>query len=251
MRVRTYLAAVTLACAIAAPASGGDLTIVSKTSSSGPVASSGTSTMYMTAAKLRMQQERMDVVVDIATGTITMIDSAKKQYWQMTREDIEAMSKAMSDKMAQMQKDPQGAAMMKTMMGAMGPAKLEKGTETKTIAGYSCAQYTLSMGETVRMIYWTTTALQPPFSWEQMYNAQTGILRANPMLGRMSSIFDEMKNMKGVPLASSTTMTMGPVHVENTSEATEVKTGAIPASTFDIPSTYTKVQSPMSQMLKR
>ena len=53
-----------------------------------------------------MQQERMDVLVDLATGTITMIDHEKKQYWQMTKEDIEAMSKAMSDRLAEMQKDP-------------------------------------------------------------------------------------------------------------------------------------------------
>ena len=96
MRVRTYLAAISLACAVAAPAFAGDLTIVSKTTTTGPTANTGTSTMYMTSAKMRMQQERMDVVVDLATGTMTMIDHDKKQYWTMTKEDIEALSKAMS-----------------------------------------------------------------------------------------------------------------------------------------------------------
>ena len=252
MRARTYFVAVSLACVIApAWARAGDLTIVSKTSSSGPTASSGTSTVFMTAAKMRMQQERMDVLVDIATGTMTMVDHEKKQYWQMTKEDIEALSKMVSDRLTQMQQDPRAAAMMKNMMGSMGPAKLEKGTETKTIVGYPCTQYTITMGEGMKMVYWTTTALQPPFTWEQMYNAQSGLLRANPMFGRMTSIFDEMKNMKGIPLANSTTMTMGPVHVENTSEATEVKTSAIPASTFDIPATYKKVDSPAMQMMQK
>ena len=85
----------------------------------------------MTSAKMRMQQERMDVVVELGTGTMTMIDHEKKQYWQMTREDIEALSKSMSDRLAQMQKDPQAAAMMEKLMGAMGPVKLEHGPKPR------------------------------------------------------------------------------------------------------------------------
>jgi hypothetical protein len=198
-----------------------------------------------------MQQDQSNVLVDLASGTFTFMDPVKKQYWTMTKEDMEAMAKAMSAKMAEMQKDPRAAAMMQNMMGTLGTAKLEAGTQTKTIAGYSCSQYTLTMGETMKMVYWTTTALQPPFSAEQLFNAETGMLRANPMFSRMSSLFDEMKKMKGVPLATSTTMSMGPMQIENSSEASEVKTSAIPASTFDIPKDFKKVDSPMSKMLKQ
>jgi hypothetical protein len=251
MGMRTYLGAIAVVCALATPAAADDLTIVSKTTSTGPSAQTGTSTTYMTKGKLRVAQQRMDVIFDVATGTITMVDNDRQQYWQMTKADMEAMSKAFSDRMAQMQKDPQAAAVMQKMMGDVGPAKLEKGTETKTIAGYPCTQYTISMGEGTRMIYWTTTALQAPITWEQWANAETGILRANPIFARMAAVFDEMKNMKGIPLASSTTMTMGPMHVETSSEATSVKTGAIPASTFDVPATYKKVDSPMMQMQRK
>jgi hypothetical protein len=249
MRARTY-SAVLLACAIAAPAFAGDLTIVSKTTTTGPTAKTGTSTMYMTAAKILMQQDRSNVLVDLASGTFTFIDPEKKQYWTMTKEDMEAMNKAMSAKMAEMQKDPRAAAMMQNIMGTMGTAKLETGTQTKMIAGYSCTQYTLTMGETVKMVYWTTTALQSPVSPEQFYNAETGMLRANPMFSRMSAVFDEMKKMKDVPLATTTMMAMGPMHVENSSEATEVRTSAIPASTFEVPKDFQKVDSPMSKMMK-
>ena len=249
MRARTY-SAVMLACAIAAPAFAGDLTIVSKTTTTGPTAKTGTSTMYMTAAKILTQQERSNVLVDLASGTFTFIDPEKKQYWTMTKEDMEAMSKAMAAKMEAMQKDPKAAAMMQNMMGTLGTVKLETGTQTKTIAGFSCTQYTLTMGETMKMVYWTTTAVQPPFSAEQFFNAETGMLRANPMFSRMSAMFDEMKKMKGFPLATSTTMSMGPMQIESSSEATEVKTSAIPASTFDIPNDFKKIDSPMSKMLK-
>ena len=37
---------------------------------------------------------------------------------------------------------------------------------------------------------------------------------------------------------------------ESVTEATDGKTGPIPASTFDIPAGYTKVESPMLQMMK-
>ena len=81
------------------------------------------------------------------------------------------------------------------------------------------------MGEAMKMVYWTTTALQPPFTSDQMYSAMSGILRANPMFGRMSSVFDEMKKMKGVPARELDGDVDGTLHVENSSEATEVKTG--------------------------
>ena len=64
-------------------------------------------------------------------------------------------------------------------------------------------------------------------------------------------MFDEMKKMKGFPLATSTTMSMGPMQIESSSEATEVKTSAIPASTFEIPNDFKKIDSPMSKMLKQ
>jgi hypothetical protein len=245
------LTAVVLASALAVPAAAGDLTIVSKTSATGPMVRSGVSTTYMSADKVRVAGEQADILVDIATGTITFLDNAKKQYWQMTRADMDALSQKMSDSMAQMQKDPKAAAAMETMFGAMGTAKLEEGPEKKTIAGYSCSEYILTMGTGIKMTYWTTTALAPPFTPEQMYNAMGSLLRANPMLGRVGPLFDEMKKMKGVPLASTTDMTMGPMHVQTTQEATEVKTGAVPASTFEIPAGYTKVDSPMSKMVKR
>jgi hypothetical protein len=197
-----------------------------------------------------MLQDRSNVLVDVASGTITFMDPDKKQYWTMTKEDMEAMGKAMSAKMTEMQKDPRAAAMMQNMMGTLGPVKLETGTQTKTIAGYPCTQYTVTMGETVKMVYWTTTALQPPFTAEQFFNAEAAMLRANPMFSRMTAMFDEMKKMKGVPLASSNTMSMGAMQIESSSEATEVKTSAIPASTFDIPKDFKKVDSPMSKMLK-
>jgi hypothetical protein len=233
-------------------ASAADLTIVSKVTAEGPAARSGTQTIYMTPTKFRVANDRQDVIMDVATGTMTMIDNTKKQYWEMTRADMEAAGKAMSDQMAQMQKtNPEAAKMMENMMGSvMGQASVKKTGTTRTIAGYSCDDYLVTLGEMMKETICATTAVQAPITASQFYDAQTAIFGSNPMTKRFAPLFEEMKKIEGLPLAQEIDTTMGGMHVKSVTEATDVKTGPIPASTFDIPPGYTKVESPMLQMMK-
>jgi Domain of unknown function (DUF4412) len=232
-------------------ASAADLTVVSKVTAEGPVARSGTQTMYMTPTKFRISSEQQDVMMDVATGTMTIIDNAKKQYWQMTRADMEAAGRAIADQMAQMQKtNPDAAKMMESMMGATGSASVRKTGTTRTFAGYPCDDYLVTLGEMVKETICATTAVQAPLTAGQFYDAQTAIFGNNPMTKRFAPMFEEMKKIQGLPLAQEMETTMAGMHMKSVTEATEVKTDPIPPSTFEIPSGYTKVDSPMSQMMR-
>ena len=233
-------------------AAAADLTVVSKVTAEGPAARSGTQTVYMTPTKFRIANEQQDVMVDIATGTMTVIDNAKKQYWEMTRADMEAAGRAMSDQLAQMQKtNPEAAKMMENMMGNVtGQASVRKTGTKRTIAGYSCEDYLVTLGEMMKETICATTDVQAPISAAQFYDAQTAIFGSSPMAKRLAPLFEEMKKIDGLPLAQEMDTTIAGMHIKSVTEATEVKSGTVPASTFDIPPGYTKVDSPMSQMTK-
>jgi hypothetical protein len=67
----------------------------------------------------------------------------------------------------------------------------------------------------------------------------------------MGNMTEQMKKIKGIPLASKTTTNIVGRSSSSSSEVTEIKNGPIPASAFEIPAGYTKTDSPMSQMGKR
>ncbi len=56
-------------------------------------------------------------------------------------------------------------------------------------------------------------------------------------------MFDEMKRIKGFPLSTGINAKVMMLKIDTLSEATEVKTGSIPASAFDIPAGYRKKDS--------
>jgi hypothetical protein len=64
---------------------------------------------------------------------------------------------------------------------------------------------------------------------------------------RFAKMFDEMKKIKGYPLAMDMDVDMGMAKMATVSEAIEVKKGAIPDSTFEIPSGYSKKSSPFKK----
>ena len=75
-------------------------------------------------------------------------------------------------------------------------------------------------------------------------------LLANPMMKNAAKAIEEMKKVKGFPLAESTTVKIMGKTKTNGKEATEVKTSAIPASVFALPAGAKKVESPFAKMMK-
>ena len=260
--MRLLLAA---ACAVglaAAPARAEDLTLVFKTTSK---SGASTSTSYYSSEKMRTGDAEHDTIVEYASGKITSIDHKKKEYSEITADEMEAAMKAASAKMeaASKQMEQQMAnlppAVKEKMQGMMGGAvaavTVTKGG-TREVAGYSCQDYTIAMGASMTNKVCATTALKFPapnvdYSRFSLFASMGTMMANNPMLKGMSKMADEMKKIEGFTIADTTSFAMMGQHMETSREATEIKKGPIPASAFDVATIakgYKKVPNPMTQM---
>jgi len=251
-------AAATAAALLAGPAVAQDLTIVFQTSGQG---GGGTSTQYLTSDRMRTSDGQGDMIYEFAAGKMIMIDHKKKQYSEITLAELEAAMSAANPEMEKMkaQLDSMPAAMREKMQGMMGGGEvtLTKGG-TREIAGYSTQEYTVTRGDSMKLQFWTTTALKPPVSPAEVRRfASMGSMAAmanNPMFGGMSEMIEKMKQVEGFTLADSNTFTIMGRAMTSSREATEVRTDPIPASTFDVAALapgYKKVDSPMGKMGRR
>jgi hypothetical protein len=258
LRRAALCAVLAVGTTLAAPlAFAADLTITSNTTSS--MGGAGTTTQYYAANRFRVSDATGgDVIFDGAASTVTFVDNAKKQYSETTLAEMEAALKASSDMMAQAMKDlppeaknnPMMAEMMAKMGGGGAPleAKVTKGASPKKVAGYDCEQWVIAIGPSTKTEIWVTTALSFP---PQLYDIRKAFASLSPMMKSMAQMYEEMRKIKGFTLASSTTFSMMGRTVTSTSEATEVKTGAIPDSAFAVPAGYKKVDSPFVEMQKQ
>jgi hypothetical protein len=135
-----------------------------------------------------------------------------------------------------------GRTIVDGTVGTTAPVTVEKGTGGRKVAGYDTDQYILTMGESMRMEVFITKALEPParyFDARKVLYASLG-----PMGRRFDRLYDEMKKIKGLPLATSLDYRMRVARRQVSTEATEVRKGPIPDSVFVAPSDYRKIDSP-------
>ena len=230
---RLALAVFLSAAALPLPAE--DLTVVSKVTMGDR---SGTSTQYLTATKSRSSDGENDTIIDFPTGHMTFIEHKSKSYWETSVEEMAAY-------MDSLYRDVKDNPMLASMFGGPDAVSVEKGKGARKIAGYACDDYTMKMGENFVFEICAAPGLQAP---PQYYEGRKLSYAAmGPMGKRFAKMFDEMKKIKGYPLASDMDVDMGMMKMRTSSEATEVKKGAISASTFDLPAGYKKKSSPFKR----
>ncbi|MEO8349497.1 MAG: DUF4412 domain-containing protein [Acidobacteriota bacterium] len=230
---RTVAFAVVFAGALSLAAE--DLTVVSKTTMDGRA---GTSTQYMTSTKSRAADGQSDSIIDFPTGKLAFIDHKARSYWETTLDE-------MSASMERLAKDMKGNPMAESMFGGSEDVSVTKGKGSRKIAGYDCDDYTMKMGESFEFDVCAAKGLQPP---PQYYEGRKLSFAAmGPMGKRFGKMFDEMKKVKGYPLAVDMDVDMGMVKISSTSEAVEVKKGTIADSVFEIPAGYKKGKSPFKR----
>jgi hypothetical protein len=212
-----------------------DLTVVSTMTS--PRGTARTQTQYLSATRLRTSDGERDTIVDIRSGKITLLNHRRKEYSETSLDELRAFLDQLDAAMA-------GRPLFDEMMGSTATVTVLKGAGGRRIAGYDTQQYTLTLGDTTRVEVWTAEALPPPL---QYFDARK-ILYATmgPMGRRFDRIFDEMKKIKGLPLATAIDYRMRMTRRELTTEATEVRKGPIPDSAFAPPADYKKVESPFA-----
>ena len=262
MSTRRTLAVACAAVLMAVPALAEDLTITFKTTGGG---GAGTSTSYYSSEKMRTGRGESETIFEYASGKITSIDHKKKEYSEITLAEMEAAMKAASAKMEQ------ANAQMKQQMASMPPAVREKmeqmmggaaGAVTVTkggsrqVAGYTCQDYTVSMGAAMTNKVCATTALQFPapnvdYRKFASFAGMGAAMANNPMFQNMGKLAEEMKKIEGFTIAESTSVQMMGRSMDSSKEAVEIKKGPIPASAFDVATIakgYKKVPSPVTKM---
>jgi hypothetical protein len=261
MRILQSLATV-LVVAAAVPASA-DLTVVSKLSADGKTQ---TAISYLTADKARIVQPGgHEVIFDAARSEITLIDNNKKQYFVMMKQEMEDAAARMQQqkkhadaKMEDAMKKvpPEMREKMKSMIdvgGMMASAvEVQKATGGRQIAGYKCENWILTIGEMFKTEECLSTDVPyPTEAWQSFRSLQTILQSMGPAMSSASALREKTKELKGFPLASTTTANvLGNTHTTS-SEVQEIKQGAIAANVFDLPAGYKKVESPLKSMSEK
>jgi hypothetical protein len=252
-----FVAAALLTAAL--PAAADDLTIVSKVSDSGAPT---TTTSYLSSDHARIvQPEGQEALLDLKTGQITVIDGRKKEYFVVTRQDMDQMKTRLQQAMnspeahrAQEQMKnlpPEVQKRMQGMMGAIaGSFDVKKMGTSRKIAGYNCDNWTITFGQFSKTEQCNSTELPIPVqAWDTYRDFAEGMRSTmaamGPMAKGMADIAAKMKEVRGFPLAATTTTTVMGRSRSSSSEVVELKKGPIPASAWDLPAGYRKVDNPM------
>ena len=226
-----------------------DLTIVSKHTLNGKPG--GNSTSYLTSDHVRMgQDEGHDMIIDLKTGVSTTLDHTKKTYYTTTKQDMEQFAAKMQERM----NDPEmkkGMEMMAKMTeGMAGSVEVKKTGESRKVAGFRCEEWAITMNQYTTMKECVTGDLQyPARSFEAYREYSESMKKMMSGFGAMAKsgaeLAEKMKAMKGYPVATSMKMDVMGQKTSTESEVIEVRRGSIPASTWEIPAGYTKIDNPM------
>jgi hypothetical protein len=213
MRRSLHAALVVAALAVALPhaTAAEDLTVISTVTT--PRGTTRTQTQYLSSSRMRLSGEERDTIVDLTSGRILILDNRRKEYSETSLDDLRAFFDQIDSAIA-------GRPTFDGTIGATTSVTVEKGTGGKKVAGYDTEPYILTMGDSMRME------------------------SRGPMARPFVRLYDEMKKIKGFPLAISLDQRMRVSRRQVSTEATEVRKGPIPDSVFAAPSDYKKVESP-------
>jgi hypothetical protein len=254
--MRIAIAALALSAAL--PLLADDLTITSKVTRDGGAPT--TTTSYMSSDHVRMSAGDNETIVDMKTGDMTILESAKKEYYVITRADMDAMAAKIKEQMnsPEMKKaqekmnqlSPEDRKKMDAAMGGMFDFDVQKIGTTRKIAGYNCENWKITMGQFSKTEECLTGELQFPAQAWEMYKGfaetmKTMMAAFGPMAKSMEKMQEKFKNMRGYPLATTTEINIMGHSTTSVSEVIEVRRGPIPASAWEIPAGYTKVDNPM------
>lgn len=226
----------------------GDLTITFRNTGKH---NEGLSHQYMTADRHRTNHDgnQTDSMIDLQKGMIYTIKHKDKKVEFMSFEDMEKFAELMSARMAEMQEQmnqPGIGAMMAKIMGDPNNFSVEQ-VGTETVADRKCTKYHMLLMKT-DMTLSTDPTLKVPMNPANFarFTKFTNLMKfaASPAAAKMAA---EMAKIKGFTLK---TVTQVPMLGQITSEATEVKEGAIPASVFALPEGY-KMEDTGKKMLEQ
>jgi hypothetical protein len=168
-----------------------------------------------------------------------LLNHSQKTYVEMPVGAIGDMLTGALDKEGMSAEEKEQAKQM-MMKGMQMEATVTPTAEKKEISGYKCMLYKLQikmpMGTAASDIWATEDIKIDPTMYQTLTNA---------MMAKMpgfDSLLKEVKKIKGIPVLTTSTMTMMQTPVKTTQELLEAKEKAAPAGTYEIPEGYKKTQ---------
>lgn len=244
----------TLFLTAAAAAASDDLTIVSKHTQDGKPA--GTSTSYLGSDHVRMGAAGgHETIVDLKTGVMTTLDGKKKTYFTVTKQDMERMAAKWKERMNDPEMKKAMEMMGKMSEGMASSSDVKKTGVTRSVAGFRCEEWSITMGGMSTTKECVTGDLQYPVhafaAYKEFSESMKSAMSAfGPMAKSGADLAEKMKAIKGYPVATSSVVEVMGQRISTENEVTEVRRGSIPASAWEIPTGYTKVENPMLKSLE-
>ena len=220
--------------ALALPAVAEDFTIVSKTRFG---EKAGAQTVYLTPARMKTSGGGGDSIVDFETGRMTFVDEVKKTYYVTSVEEMAAYAKRREEQ-------AKASGFNAQAFGALGDVTARKAGKTRKIAGYTCDEWVVAMGEALNVEVCAAPRLPVPSAY---FDARKAAYAGMGPMGRhFGRVFEAMRKVRGYPLSLAMHVKTEGMKQETLTEATEVRRGVIPAETFAVPADYTKKKSPFA-----
>ena len=255
------LVAAVLAAAL--PAVAEDLTIVSKSTMNGKPLK--TQTSYLASDHTREPSgDGEERIIDFKADRTLTLNNKTKTFYVTTRkerDDIAAeQQRQMSSLATKNQKGMKDVSVgdqkkASAAIGSLvGEIDVRKTGTTRKIAGYTCENWMLSFGQLSTTETCLAPEIQIPAQPTQMTHGEAEAVKSTlailgPLANAGTEMAEKMKNMKGYPLASMVTISAGGMKITSGSEVTEVKRGPIPASTWEVPPGYSKIENPALKTL--
>ncbi len=193
-----------------------------------PAANAELTKHYLTPKAYRIEQPDMIIIMDYDTMTLYQLQPANKSY---VKKDMNKM--AMGPKMRNM-KGKQKEEFKKFMKNMM-KMEVTPTNETKTINGYKCRKYLISMMMTQQEM-WVTKDIEGYDEFKTLYRDMASKLQTSPML-RMTNMAAMVNKLDGFPIQTVIKM-MGTTRV-STVKKIEQKT--LDKSLFLVPAGYREV----------
>jgi Domain of unknown function (DUF4412) len=212
----------------------GDLTIVSKTRFG---EKQGAQTVFLSAQRMKTSGGGNESIVEFESGTMTFLDDGKKSYYATSIQELDRYAAARE---AQARESGYNAE----EFGALREPSASKTGRARQIAGHPCDDWTIRMGD--GLVFEVCAARDLPARAEYFDARGASYAGMGPMGRHFRRMFEAMKKTGGYPLLLAMHVRLASMKQESSTEATDVKAGAIPASTFEIPAGYVKKKSPFT-----
>jgi hypothetical protein len=182
------------------------------------------------------ESAKTDTLIDYKNSVLYQVNHKKKTIEKLTLDDALRIMEALA---AQLEESPEAKEKMGAIFGdANDEAKIEK-VGSEVILGRTCDKWKVSLGKNVTEIS-ADPSLAAPIPQAALENTDKmeGVKGMMAMIPGIGKLQEAASKIKGVPLKTQSTISVGPMTVRGFSESTKIEEGPIPASRFELPKGY-------------